>query len=109
MRDFVEQRQTQRFMCESPMVCSDLNGTAVYSGRSVNHCERGLSFITHEPLKFGITIYFRTDSFAQKRFGDSTCRGMRGMGLAQVRWCHPVVGKEPTVYRVGAEYLGPYP
>ena len=109
MRDFVEQRQEQRFVCESPLVCSDIDGSAVYSGRSVNHCERGLSFITHEPLKFGTTLYFRTDIFAQKRFKYSTCRGMRGMGLAQVRWCQPVGNKEPTVYRVGAKYMGPYP
>ena len=109
MRDFIEQRQEQRFVCESPLVCSDIDGSAVYSGRSVNHCERGLSFITHEPLKFGTTLYFRTDTFAQKRFKYSTCRGMRGMGLAQVRWCHPVGNKEPTVYRVGAKYMGPYP
>jgi hypothetical protein len=109
MREFVEQRQTQRFVCESPLVCSDVDGVNVYSGRSINHCKWGLAFITHAPLKFGTTLYFRTDSFAQKRFGDSSCRGMRGMGLAQVRWCHPVAGRDPAVYRVGAEYLGPYP
>ncbi len=109
MRDFVEQRKVQRFTCESPLVCSDLNGSGIYSGRSVNHCERGISFITHEPLKFGTTIYFRTDSFAQKRFNDSTCRGMRGMGLAQVRWCRPLDKQGPIGYRVGAEYVGPYP
>ncbi|MDJ0811880.1 MAG: hypothetical protein QNJ48_07600 [Desulfobacterales bacterium] len=109
MRQFIEQRRTERYTCESPLVCSILNGTSVYSGRSINHCERGMAFITQEPMKSGTTIYFRTDSFAQKRFKDSTCRGMRGMGLAQVRWCHPVANQASTAYQIGAEYVGPYP
>lgn len=109
MRDIIEQRRTERFVCESPLVCTSLSGSSVYSGRSINHCERGLSFITHAPMKSGTTIYFRTDSFAQKRFKDSTCRGMRGMGLAQVRWCRPLADHNPSAYRIGAEYLGPYP
>ncbi len=109
MREFIEQRRAKRYVCESPLVCANLNGSGVYSGRSINHCERGLAFITQKPMAFGTTIYFRTDSFAQKRFKDSTCRGMRGTGLAQVRWCQPVADLEPASYRVGAEYLGPYP
>ena len=109
MPKFTEQRRETRFVCESPLVCTNLNGSRVYSGRSINHCERGLAFITREPMKSGTTIYFRTDSFAQKRFKDSTCRGMRGMGLAQIRWCQPVADQDPTAYQVGAEYLGPYP
>ncbi len=109
MLKFTEQRRAERFVCESPLVCTHLNGSRVYSGRSINHCERGLAFITQAPMKSGTTIYFRTDSFAQKRFNDSTCRGMRGTGLAQIRWCHPIADQEPTAYQVGAEYLGPYP
>ena len=109
MQKFVEQRRTMRFVCESPLMCTNLEGSRVYSGRSINHCERGLAFITQEPMKSGTTIYFRTDSFAQKRFNESTCRGMRGTGLAQIRWCQPVNGHQPATYRVGAEYLGPYP
>ena len=109
MREFIEQRRAERYACESPLVCSSLNGSGVYSGRSINHCERGIAFISQKPMKSGTTIYFRTDSFAQKRFKHSTCRGMRGMGLAQVRWCHPVANQEPAAYRIGAEYVGPYP
>ena len=109
MDHFVEQRRTTRFVCESPLMCTHLEGSRVYSGRSLNHCKRGLAFITQEPMKSGTTIYFRADSFAQKRFKHSTCRGMRGMGLAQVRWCQPVDGQEPAAYQVGVEYLGPYP
>lgn len=109
MREFNEQRREERYVCDSPLMCSNLNGPGVYSGRSLNHCERGIAFITQEPMKSGTTIYFRADSFAQKRFKYSTCQGMRGTGLAQVRWCQPVTNQEPAVYRVGAEYLGPYP
>jgi hypothetical protein len=109
MKDYVEQRRAERFVCESPLMCTNLNGTRIYSGRSLNHCERGLSFITQEPMASGTTIYFRTDSFAQKRFKDSSCEGMRGMGLALVRWCQPLADVSPQSYRIGAEYLGPYP
>ncbi|MBL0715028.1 MAG: hypothetical protein JJV98_15160 [Desulfosarcina sp.] len=107
MGDFTEQRRTERFVCESPLVCSNLNGPDIYSGRSINHCERGIAFITESLMESGTTIYFRMDSFAQKRFKYSACRGMRGMGLAKVRWCRPIINQGPAAYRVGAEYLGP--
>lgn len=109
MKIFVEQRRAERFACESPLMCSNLNGTGVYSARSLNHCTRGLAFISREPMESGATIYFRADSFAQKRFKDSPCEGMRGTGLALVRWCRPLSKRIPAAYQIGVEYLGPYP
>jgi hypothetical protein len=109
MKDFVEQRRAKRFRCESPLMCSNLDASGVVSGRSLNHCSRGIAFVSHLPMESGATIYFRTDSFAQKRFKNSSCEGMRGMGLAMVRWCRPIADSNPVAYQIGAEYLGPYP
>ena len=105
-----DQRRTPRIVCESPIVCSSLNGQSVYSARTLNYCDSGLSFITQTPLKTGMTIFFRADTRTQKRIVGASCRTMRGTGLAQIRWCHPMMrSKEPVSYRVGAEYIEPYP
>ena len=104
-----DQRRAERFACESPIVCSSLEGPNVYSARTLNHCESGLSFVTHAPLQAGMTIFFRADTRTQKRRGDSSCRAMRGTGLVQIRWCLALENKERVSYRVGAEYVEPYP
>jgi hypothetical protein len=104
-----DQRRTERFSCESPIVCSSLNGQSVYSARTLNYCEKGLSFISQAPLKTGMTIFFRADNRTQKRLGAASCRTMRGTGLAQIRWCHRLRNQEPVSYRFGAEYVEPYP
>jgi len=104
-----DQRRTPRIVCESPIVCSSLNGQSVYSARTLNYCDSGLSFITQTPLKAGMTIFFRADTRTQKRIVGSSCRTMRGTGLAQIRWCRRLHSKELVSYRVGAEYVEPYP
>lgn len=104
-----DQRRTPRTVCESPIVCSSLNGQSVYSARTLNYCESGLSFITQAPLKAGMTIFFRADIRTQKRIAGPSYRSMRGTGLAQIRWCRRLPSKESVSYRVGAEYLEPYP
>jgi len=109
MEEPIEQRRSERFFCESPIVCSSLNGQRVYSARAINHCESGISFITQTPLKSGMTIFFRADIRTQKRIAAEPCRTMRGTGLAQIRWCHPLGDRNPVNYCVGAEYIEPYP
>ena len=109
MEEQIEQRRTERFSCPSPIVCSSLNGNRVYSARTVNHCDSGISFITQTPLKSGMTIFFRADIRTQKRIAVQPCRTMRGTGLAQIRWCHTLDDRDPVSYCVGAEYVEPYP
>lgn len=109
MEEQIEQRRTERFSCESPMVCSSLNGQHVYSARTINHCQSGISFITQTPLASGMTIFFRADIRTQKRIDARLCRTMRGTGLVQIRWCHPRGDRDPVSYCVGAEYEDPYP
>ena len=104
-----DQRRAERFACESPIVCSFLEEPSVYSARTLNHCESGLSFVTHTPLRAGMTIFFRADTRTQKRTEASSCLTMRGAGLAQIRWCLALESKERVSYRVGAEYVEPYP
>ena len=104
-----DQRRTLRIVCESPIVCSSLNGRNLYSARTLNCCESGLSFITQTPLKTGMTIFFRADTRTQKRLASPSCRIMRGTGLAQIRWCHRLHSRASASYRVGAEYVEPYP
>ena len=104
-----DQRRTPRLVCESPIVCSSLNGQSLYSARTLNCCESGLSFVTQTPLKAGMMIFFRADTRTQKRLASQSCRTMRGTGLAQIRWCQCLRNKEPISYRVGAEYVEPYP
>jgi len=105
----VEQRRTERFSCESPIVCSSLNGESVYSARTLNHCESGLSFVTRTPLQSGMMIFFRADARTQKRIAARSCRTMRGTGLAQIRWCRRLRADDTVRYCVGAEYVEPYP
>jgi hypothetical protein len=109
MGEQVEQRRMERFTCESPIVCSSLNGSRVYAARTLNHCESGLSFITQTPLKSGMMIFFRADTRTQRRAPASPCRTMRGTGLVQIRWCQRIKAKETVSFRVGAEYVEPYP
>jgi hypothetical protein len=104
-----DQRRTPRTVCESPIVCSSLNGQNLYSARTLNYCESGLSFVTQTPLKAGMTIFFRADARTQKRLASPSCRTMRGTGLAQIRWCQRLRNKTSASYRVGAEYVEPYP
>jgi hypothetical protein len=56
-----------------------------------------------------MTIFFRADTRTQKRIVGSSCRTMRGTGLAQIRWCRRLRSKDLVSYRVGAEYVEPYP
>ena len=109
MKTSQEQRRVPRIVCESPIVCSSLNGQNLYSARTLNCCESGLSFVTQAPLKAGMTIFFRADTRTQKRIASPSCGTMRGTGLAQIRWCHRLRSKETVRYRVGAEYVEPYP
>jgi hypothetical protein len=109
MEEQIEQRRTARFSCESPIVCSSLNGKRVYPARTVNHCDSGISFITQTPLKSGMTIFFRADIRTQKRIATQPGRTMRGTGLVNIRWCHPLDSRDPVSYCVGAEYAEPYP
>ena len=104
-----DQRRAPRIACESPIVCSSLNGQNLYSARTLNCCESGLSFITQTPLKAGMTIFFRADTRTQKRLASPSCNTMRGTGLAQIRWCRRLRSKASASYRVGAEYVEPYP
>ena len=108
MEEHVDQRRTERFSCESPIVCSTLNGKTVYPARTLNHCDSGISFITRTPLKAGTTIFFRADTRTQNRVETQTCPTMRGTGLAQVRWCRKLRGRDDC-FCVGAEYVEPYP
>ena len=108
MPEHHNQRGAERFLCESPIVCSSLNGKSVYPARTINHCASGLGFITQTPLKSGMMIFFRADTHTRKRIDSGSCRTMRGAGLAQVRWCHRLRDQE-TTYSVGAAYVEPYP
>lgn len=109
MTPWSDQRRAERFACEAPIVCAALEEANVYSARTLNHCDSGVSFITHAPLRAGTTIFIRADTRTQKRMGNSSRPPMRGTGLAQIRWCLALESKERVSYRVGAEYVEPYP
>lgn len=105
-----EQRYEERRECKYPILCSSLNGRNVYSAVTVDYCERGIGFISHVPLKNSTTLFFRTDLSSLEASGDRHCRGLRGTGLVQVRWCSEMEPPSPSErYRIGARYVEPYP
>jgi len=109
MEEQIKQRRSERYPCESPIVCSSLNGRRVYLARPINLCDSGISFITHPFLTSGMTIFFRANIHTQKRIAARPCRTMRGAVLAQVRGCRPLGDKNSVGYCVGAEYVEPCP
>jgi hypothetical protein len=105
-----DQRRAQRFAWESPLVCSSVNGHAVYSARTINHCESGLGFVTQTPLEAGMTIYFRADLGLRAGRNAAPNRPLlRGTGLARIRWTRPLGDPAAGRYCVGAEYVDSYP
>jgi hypothetical protein len=109
MEKIIDKRRSERLACESPIVCSSLNGKSLYPARTINHCETGIGFITRTRLETGMTIFFRTDTRTRNRMNLRLCRTMRGTGLAEIRWCRRLKDREPVSYCVGAEYVEPYP
>jgi hypothetical protein len=109
MDGFIDHRRSERHGCRYPLFCSHLNSRKVYAARVVDYGERGLSFVSDTPFKCGMTLYFRSDLMGRNREACQSCAGMRETGLVQVRWCQPI-GQEPAEsYRIGAEYMQPYP
>lgn len=105
-----EQRREERQACKYPILCSSLNGRTVYSAVTVDYCERGIGFISRVPLKNSMTLFFRTDLSSLEAAGGRLCRGLRGTGLVQIRWCSEVEPLSPSgTYRIGARYVEPYP
>lgn len=109
MDSFIDQRRCARHGCQYPLFCSNLNGRRVYAARAVDYCAQGLSFISETPFKRGMTLFFRSDLAARARGDGGGCAGFRETGLVLVRWCRTLGNDPGGTYRVGAEYVQPYP
>jgi hypothetical protein len=109
MSEIIDQRRSERHGCQYPLFCSNLNGRKVYADRVVNYCDQGFSFVSDTPFKRGMTLFFRSDRVARARGEGERCAGMRESGVVLVRWWQTLSAKSAAAYRMGAEYVQPYP
>lgn len=109
MKDNIERRANERCSHQTSVTCAYFNSNRFYHAEATNHSIDGINFFPDFPLKPGSSIYVRIDSYSPEshRTGTCDCRGVRTIGLAEVKWCKEISGSYGAFYSIGLKYHEP--
>ena len=105
MKDNTELRADKRCCHQASVTCAYFNSDRFYHVKATNHSKDGISLFADFPLKPRASIYVRVDSYSPGELvGMGGCRGMRTMGVAEVKWCKEIPGTYGPSYSIGLKY-----
>ena len=109
MKDFMEKRACRRCEYIAPVTCAFFLSDNFYRGITMNHCEDGIYFESTFPIKPGASIYIRVENYSHEDFhnGICSCRGIRSIGVAEVKWCKELTDIANSYYGIGLKYYQP--
>ena len=109
MKDFREKRNCRRCDYKVPVTCAFFNSDRFYRGKTMNHSDEGIYFESDFPVKPGATIYIRVENYSRGILHPGTCRckGIRSIGIAEVKWCKELIGATDSYYGIGLKYYPP--
>ena len=109
MEGHTERRADKRCCHQASVTCAYFNSDRFYHVGATNHSKDGISLFADLPLKPGASIYVRVDSYSpgDQLMGMGGCRGMRTIGVAEVKWCKEIPGAYGSFYSIGLKYYEP--
>jgi hypothetical protein len=109
MKDNIERRANERCSHQASVTCAYFNSDKFYHVEASNHSKDGINFFSDFPLKPGASIYVRIDSYLSEGhlIGTGGCRGVRKIGVAEVKWCNEIPGAYGAFYSTGLKYYEP--
>jgi hypothetical protein len=109
MKDFREKRNCRRCEYKVPVTCAFFNSDRFYRGKTMNHSKDGIYFESNFPVKPGATIYIRVENYCHEvlRPGTCRCKGIRSIGIAEVKWCRELISTADSSCGIGLKYYPP--
>ncbi len=109
MKANIERRAYERCSHQASATCAYFNSDRFYHVEATNHSEDGINFFSDFPLKLGASIYVRIDSYSPEGhlIGTGGCRGVRKIGVAEVKWCKEIPGAYDAFYSIGLKFHEP--
>ncbi len=109
MEDNIERRTNERCNHQASVTYAYFNSDRFYHTEVTNHSQDGINFFSDFPLKAGSSIYVRIDSYSPEghQTRNNSCKGVRQIGLAEVKWCKEIPGAYGAFYSIGLKYQEP--
>ena len=100
----MENRIDQRHSCEVSIVCHCYNQPEIFNAKMLNYSKSGMYFKSNTALKQGANIYFKIINCPVFPSDPESCRGLRTVSLAEVRWCKELNNGNSGSFEVGVKY-----
>jgi hypothetical protein len=107
MNAYTDKRACERRLYTAPIEFSYFNKKHCYEAQSLNHCDEGICFKSEVSLRPGATVNVRVKNFHPHGACNDSCRGLRLVTLAEVKWCNEILDETEPVYEIGAKYYPP--
>jgi hypothetical protein len=109
MKDNIERRTNERCNHQASVTYAYFNSDRFYHTEATNHSQEGINFFSDFPLKAGSSIYVRIESYSPEghQTDNKGCKGVRQIGLAEVKWCREIPGAYGAFYSIGLKYQEP--
>ena len=107
MNRYSDKRTFERRNCNALIIISYFNQTNSYDAKVLNCGAGGMCFQSNLFLQPGATVCIRVKDFRRADSLNDTADCLRGMALAEVKWCNELSGDESAAYGVGVKYQAP--
>ena len=107
MKSNTDKRTFERRNCSALITFSYFNQTNSYDAKVQNCGAGGMCFQSNLFLQPGATVCIRVKEYrcADSLNDNTDC--LRGMTLAEVKWCNELSGADSDAYGVGVKYQAP--
>ncbi len=107
MKANAEQRIFDRHSFSADIAFSHFNKAQSYNAEILNLGTGGMCFKSSLYLQPGAMVAIRLGKVHMNASGTGSCEGLRGLTLAEVRWCRKVPDGKALPYGVGVKYFEP--
>jgi len=104
---YSDKRTSERRSCNALITFSYFNQANNYDARVQNCGAGGMCFQSNQFMQPGATVCIRVKEYRCADFLNDNADCLRGLTLAEVKWCNELSGADSGAYGVGVKYQAP--
>lgn len=103
-----DHRNNQRVVFNHPLQVGFPGKEQWLTAETLNHCADGVCFQSRAPFRPGSAVMIRIVEWDLRDTPPERYSGLKGVALAEVKWCRPAPDEGDGVYNVGVCYYPNY-
>ena len=102
-----EHRRHERRECPggANVSYSYFNRTRIFGAQLLNFSDRGVYFLSRQPILKGTIVVMRFDRSPTERSAADWPGPPCSLALAEIRWCEPCAESPESMFKIGAQFM----